>query len=148
MVLRKIATIGYTKKTLRHFVELLREAEVTKVIDVRRHNTSQLAGFSKKDDLNFILGLLGIKYEYLPQLAPTEEMLEKFRSNKNWDEYQMAYQELLKEENVLSLLSPSFEGHETICLLCTEEAPDQCHRRLLAGYLSRQLPEAEIIHLR
>ena len=44
-----LLTIGTSKKSLRRFIELLREAKVDAVIDTRRSNTSQLAGFSKKD---------------------------------------------------------------------------------------------------
>lgn len=144
---QKIATIGYTKKSLRHFVELLQKAGITKVIDVRRHNTSQLAGFSKKGDLDFILGLVGIKYEHLPELAPPEEMLKRYHADKNWVEYQQAYEELLQEGLDFSSLKPSLENPGVICLLCTEESPEHCHRRLLAEYLSRQLPQAEVVHL-
>lgn len=106
-----------------------------------------MAGFSKKDDLDFILSLLGIKYEYLPQLAPTDEMLDKYHLDKNWDEYEKAYDELLRESVDFAQLRPSLEDQEVVCFLCTEDLPDQCHRRLLAEYIGRQLPEVEVVHL-
>jgi len=67
------------EKPLRRFIELLREAEVDVVIDTRRNNTSQLAGFSKKDDLAFLL-IEGfqIHYEHRPELAPSELLLAAF----------------------------------------------------------------------
>ncbi|MHB9099794.1 MAG: DUF488 family protein, partial [Syntrophales bacterium] len=64
-----VCTIGFAKKSLRTFIEKLQAADVKKVIDIRLHNTSQLAGYAKKDDLGYILGLVGIAYEHHPELA-------------------------------------------------------------------------------
>ena len=43
-------------------VTLLREADADGVVDIRQNNTSQLAGFAKRDDLAFILETVGIGY--------------------------------------------------------------------------------------
>ena len=76
-----ICTIGYTKKSLEHFVRLLQEAGVDAVIDIRLRNTSQLAGFAKRDDLAFLLCKgFGIKYEHHPELAPTPEILDAYKA--------------------------------------------------------------------
>jgi len=143
----RIYTIGHNKKSLRQFIDLLRQAQVTKVIDVRLNNTSQLVGFAKKEDLGFILELVGIEYEHLPQLAPTKEILKKFTQGKNWDEYEGAYLQLLKERNPIALLEQHSEGNQTVCLLCSEEKPDQCHRRLLAEYMQSYFPNIKVYHL-
>ncbi len=50
-----IATIGFTQSTAEHFFERLIGAGVRKVVDVRLHNTSQLAGFAKAEDLAWFL---------------------------------------------------------------------------------------------
>lgn len=44
----KTLAIGFTRMTARNFFGRLSEAGVRKVIDVRLHNTSQLAGFAKR----------------------------------------------------------------------------------------------------
>ena len=75
-----ISTIGTSKKSLKRFIELLKEAKVDLVVDIRLHNTSQLAGFSKKDDLAYILELVEVEYIHLPNLAPTEELFKSYRS--------------------------------------------------------------------
>jgi len=145
--MNKIYTIGHNKKSLRKFIELLHQAQVTKVIDVRLNNSSQLVGFAKKDDLSFILNLVGIEYEHLPQLAPTKKIREKFKQDNNWDEYKEAYLRLLDERGALNFLEQSFKDSETICLLCAEDKPDQCHRRLLAECVPSYHPDIEICHL-
>ncbi len=44
-----------TNKRAERFFETLRQAGVKRVVDVRLNNMSQLAGFSKKDDLKYFL---------------------------------------------------------------------------------------------
>jgi uncharacterized protein (DUF488 family) len=145
--MNRIYTIGHNKKNLRKFIELLRQAKVTKVIDVRLNNTSQLVGFAKKEDLSFILELVGVEYEHVPQLAPTEELRKKFKQDKNWDEYKDAYLRLLNERDALTLLEQSSGAKQVLCLLCSEDKPDRCHRRLLAEYIQSHCPDIEICHL-
>jgi uncharacterized protein (DUF488 family) len=43
----KVFTIGFTRSSAEHFFNRLVSAGVRKVVDVRVHNTSQLAGFAK-----------------------------------------------------------------------------------------------------
>jgi uncharacterized protein (DUF488 family) len=45
-----IYTIGFTKKNAEQFFEALRKSGAKRVVDVRLHNASQLAGFTKKQD--------------------------------------------------------------------------------------------------
>ncbi len=55
MAKAKISTIGFTKTTAERFFERQLNANVKKVVDVRLHSTSQLAGFAKADDLAYLL---------------------------------------------------------------------------------------------
>ena len=76
----KIYTLGFTKKSAATFFELLRESGAKRVVDVRLNNSSQLAGFAKKDDLAYFLKkICRMEYVHLPQLAPTREMLDAYR---------------------------------------------------------------------
>ena len=50
----KLYTIGFTKKTAEEFFTLLIENKIRTIIDIRRKNTSQLAGFTKKNDLKSV----------------------------------------------------------------------------------------------
>jgi len=142
-----IYTIGFTKKSLKKFIDLLKRAGVTKVVDIRLNNTSHLAGFAKGDDLEFLLKEgFGIEYEYMPIFAPTKEILDSYRRDKNWERYEDRYLELLKDKDIAKLKNLN-DKNNTICLLCSEDLPDKCHRRLLAEYLKSIEPELKIIHL-
>ena len=132
-----IYTIGFSKKSLRKFIQLLQEAGVTKLIDTRLNNTSQLAGFAKKNDLKYILELVGIDYAHESILAPTAEMLKNYKNKKiTWENYEKTYLKLIEERDILNQIFNHMSG-ETICFLCSENHPDHCHRRLLAEFVQR-----------
>ncbi len=69
-----VHTIGFTKKTAAEFFGLLRQSGTKRIVDVHLNNISQLAGFSKRDDLQYFLReIVGIDYIHLPLLAPTQD---------------------------------------------------------------------------
>lgn len=143
----KLYTIGFTEKTAEEFFSLLKKAGIKKILDARLNNVSQLAGFAKGRDLKFFLKeILDAKYDHDKNLAPTKDLLKKYRDEKiSWKEYEVEYTELLSKRNVLKKID--FEGLDGSCLLCSEHEPDMCHRRLLAEYLKKANSEIEIIHL-
>ena len=143
-------TIGYTKSTLKGFIERLKTAGVDGIIDIRLNNTSQLAGFSKKDDLDFLLTEgFGIDYVHVPDLAPTPEILDEFKKSKDWAVYESHYDRLIAERDMVGLLARLVgkRGLSKPCLLCAEPVADKCHRRLLAEAVQLGSDDLEVIHL-
>ena len=143
----KIFTIGFTKKSAEKFFIKLREAGVKRIIDVRLNNVSQLAGFAKRDDLCYFLKTIcGIDYIHLPELAPTKEILDEYKKNKgDWSLYEKSFLALLSERQIENKMSKdTLNGG---CLLCSEEKPDHCHRRLVAEYLNDKWGNIKIIHI-
>jgi uncharacterized protein (DUF488 family) len=143
-----IYTIGYTKKSLEEFIRRLQETDVEAVIDVRLRNTSQLAGFSKRDDLAFLLREgFGIEYEHRPELAPTAEILETYKASGDWEAYERSFRRLLDERKAEEAGRDVLSRFRRPCLLCSEPDADQCHRRLVADWWKRHLPSITVIHL-
>jgi len=143
-----ICTIGFTQTTAERFFERLRSAGIRRLMDVRLNNTSTLAGFSKRDDLAYFLRtILVADYVHEPLLAPTDEMLSRYRKKEvGWDAYAEAFQALLDERGAESKLDrASFETPSV--LLCSEATADHCHRRLVAEYLAGAWGDIEIVHL-
>ncbi len=141
-------TIGFTQKTAEQFFNKLIQAGVKRVIDIRLNNSSQLAGFSKKEDLKYFLKIICniIDYVHLAELAPTKEILEEYKKNKgDWAVYEKHFLELLADRKVGEKLSP--DTFHQACLLCSEDTPDHCHRRLVAEYLSERWGNVEIKHI-
>jgi uncharacterized protein (DUF488 family) len=80
----KLFTIGFTQKSAEDFFTRLKVAGVKRLVDVRLNNRSQLAGFAKKEDLSFFVREINhIAYVHLPLLAPTQEMLDKYKKHKD-----------------------------------------------------------------
>jgi uncharacterized protein (DUF488 family) len=145
---RTLCTIGFAQKSLRRFVELLQSAGVTKLIDTRLYNTSQLAGFAKKDDLQFICETFGIRYEHVVDFAPTDEMMKRYKNvDKDWATFERDFVDLLVQREAARLWETEVFDPGVNCLLCAEHDPEHCHRRLVAEHLQRAYPEIEIKHL-
>lgn len=141
-------TIGYERRPLSEFIRLLQEAKVDAVIDVRLRNTSQLAGYTKRDDLAFLLSEgFGIAYEHHPELAPTAEILDGYMEDQEWPRYSARFVALLHERLAESVGRSILARYEAPCLLCHEAAPERCHRRLVAEHWAAQMPELAIVHL-
>ncbi len=141
-------TIGFTNKSAENFFRLLNRNGVKKVIDTRINNSSQLAGFSKGKDLAFFVKeICNADYEHRVDFAPTRELLNSYRKGEiDWSKYTESYLNLLKTRAIEKKISQS--QLESSCLLCSEDLPDMCHRRLLAEYLKQFYPEIKISHLK
>ena len=143
----KVFTIGFTKKSAPDFFDLLRQAGIRRVVDVRLHNVSQLSGFAKKDDLAYFLQeLCGVEYLHLPELAPTGDMLDAYRKqHRDWETYEGRFIALMQQRRIEETVSKNLIADG--CLLCSEDEPRHCHRRLVAEYLGRHWGNLEIVHL-
>ena len=142
----KLFTIGFTKTSAEAFFSRLSNARVKKVVDVRLNNISQLAGFAKRDDLRYFTEkICGIAYQHLPQLAPTQDILDEYRKTKSgWTAYERKFLDLMARRKVEDLDRFQMDGG---CLLCSEDKPHYCHRRLVAEYLREKWGDLQIEHL-
>ena len=144
----EVYSIGFTKKTAEQFFGLLKKMGIRRLVDVRLNNRSQLAGFTKQDDLQYFLSAIcGADYLHKPLLAPTQEILSAY-SNKsiNWGEYERKFVSLISERRIDETLDRSLFSVPT-ALLCSEPKPDRCHRRLVLEYLRNKWGELSIHHL-
>ena len=144
-----IYTIGFTKKDAEAFFHLLEEAKIERLIDTRINNRSQLSGFAKRDDLEFFLDeLLDADYVHDTDLAPTKELLNEWRDDEiTWNEYEGRFEQLMAEREIEKSLDQS-QLHEPTVLLCSENKPDYCHRRLIVEYLDKKWGDVNGVHLR
>jgi uncharacterized protein (DUF488 family) len=143
-----IYTIGFTQKPAAQFFSALKTHGIRRLIDVRLNNTSQLAGYTKRDDLAYFLHeVLDAYYVHEISLAPTQDILSAYRSHAiDWPEYARRYTELLESRHVETTLDPAlFEV--PAALLCSEPMQDKCHRRLAAEYLDRKWGNVRTIPL-
>jgi len=147
--LNKIATIGFGKKSAERFVDLLRSAGVTTVIDTRRRPDSPLSGYARKRDLPFLLRETGgISYEHWLELAPPDDLLQEYRELKNWSRYVDEFEtRVLATREARDAMTRLLERDETVALLCSEPTPEKCHRRLVVERMRQIDPALDIVHL-
>lgn len=142
-------TIGFTRRSAEEFFEALRAARVERVLDIRLQNTSQLAGFTKKEDLPYFLDrLIGAEYSHEPLLAPDEESFRAYRSGEiDWPHFRSQYRAALRRRKASTAIDwPGLLRKRTV-LLCSEPEPDRCHRSILVDHLRRTGHEIEATHL-
>ncbi|AFY91956.1 DUF488 family protein [Chamaesiphon minutus] len=143
----ELFTIGFTQKNAQKFFETLKKSGVQRVIDTRLNNISQLAGFTKKTDLEYFLKIIGnIEYVHILDLAPTKDILDEYKKNKgDWGVYEKKFLQLLANRKIEKKVSPLLI--DGACLLCSEPTPHNCHRRLVAEYLNEKWGNIKICHL-
>jgi len=143
----KLFTIGFTKKSAEQFFTRLKQPGLVRLLDVRLNNVSQLAGFTKKHDLQFFLReICAIDYVHLPELAPTQDILAAYKkAGGEWSVYEGQFLALMAARRVEETLDRNLLAGG--CLLCSEPTPEHCHRRLVAEYLRGKWGDVEIEHL-
>ena len=143
----KIFTIGFTKKSAETFFTRLKSAGVKRLVDVRLNNVSQLSGFAKKDDLRFFTkSICNIDYVHALDLAPTADILDAYKKQKgDWSVYERQFLDLMSKRRIEE--TTPREMLDGGCLLCSEEKPQYCHRRLVAEYLKEKWGDVEIEHI-
>jgi uncharacterized protein (DUF488 family) len=144
----EVFTIGFAKRHAADFFGALRRAQIKRLLDIRLHNSSQLAGFTKKEDLPFFLKeICGADYIHEPLLAPTPEIFDAYRKNKgSWQDYEQRFLALMRERNIEESIDKRLFDLPSV-LLCSEPTADRCHRRLVLEYLHEKWDGVTIIHL-
>ena len=132
-----VYTIGFTKKDAKTFFEFLKDNGITLVVDVRLNNTSQLAGFSKYPDIKYFLEKCAVcKYKSDKMFAPKELTLKDYKKGIiDWNEYVKQFYLTMQERKIVDYIKANYNEiikTEKICFLCSEETPNNCHRRLIA----------------
>lgn len=145
----QLLTIGFTQKTAEQFFSLLHQNNVDVVVDVRLRPNSQLSAFAKQRDLPYFLQTInGCDYRHLLDMAPTDEMLDRYRKEKDWGSYMQAFRELLETRDLIQQLDIGWWQTHRACLLCSEHEPHECHRAVVAEYLQAYWPAIEVVHLK
>lgn len=143
----RVFTIGFTRKSAEAFFAAICNSGARRVVDVRLNNVSQLAGFSKRDDVGYFLRAIGgLDYVHRPDLAPTQALLDEYRKRQGgWPAYERQFLALMQERRIEETVPRDLIAEA--CLLCSEDTPQRCHRRLVAEYLRDRWGDLEIVHL-
>jgi uncharacterized protein (DUF488 family) len=145
----EIITIGFAQTPAAEFFGKLKRAGVRRLMDVRLNNTSQLAGYAKRDDLRFFLReICDAQYEHEPLLAPTQAMLDALKKQKgSWQLYEEEFLGLMAKRRIEETLDRQSFADTPTALLCSERTAAHCHRRLVLEYLQPKWPGVMAVHL-
>jgi len=134
----RLFTIGFAHKSARQFFDLLAKHHIKKIVDIRLSNNNQLAGYTKKEDLrHFLKEIANIEYVYMPELAPTEELMKAKREKTiSMNDFEKKFLKLLKKREIEKIVKE--EDLNMSCLLCSEASAGECHRSVVTKYLLKR----------
>lgn len=130
-------TIGFAKKTVEQFLELLKAKGVKTLLDMRKNPVSMFRPEFNKDNISKVLRENKIKYMHYPKLGVPEEIREELAKTGDYDRFFRWY-----DENVIRTTLAESVDFETLsyplALMCVELDPTKCHRHRIALALEKR----------
>lgn len=138
-----IITVGYEGLSIDEFLMKLIQEKVQVLADVRKNAWSMKFGY-KKFTLNSLCKNIGIEYLNYPSLGISGTHRKNLKSKRDYDAlFNHFRRELIKKENELKTLMQMAEERR-IALMCFEQDPAYCHRRIVAEELAKMGLEVTI----
>ena len=127
----RVLTIGHSNHPIAHFLDLLKSQSVQVVADTRSHPYSEYATQFDQKPLKNTLEGEGVRYVFLGRELGGRPDGDEFYDDDGHVLYgRVAETELFQEG--LSRLEKGIREYK-VAMLCAEENPAACHRRLLVG---------------
>ena len=141
----KIWSVGHSNHSIERFIEILNESGIASIVDLRSQPYSRYTGHFNQIPLQRALETAGIKYTFLGNELggrPTDKMMYDTVGHVLYGE--MAKSQLFNEglEQLIAI-----SGQSPTAMMCSEEDPTDCHRRLLVTRVLEELP-IPVMHIR
>lgn len=138
--MQKLFTQSAYETSAEAFFDNILKNQADLVLDVRLKNSSQLCGFTKKRDLEYLISkLAGAVYIHDPRFAPTSEMLDRYLKHWiSWDKYAEQYTQLMDQRNILSVFQNNYSSFKNICILGTATKKRRSHSEILIRLLDQE----------
>jgi uncharacterized protein (DUF488 family) len=142
---KTIFTIGHSNLDLEAFIKLLKANEINVLVDIRSNPYSRFAYQFNKDDIMKAIPASGIKYLYLGKELGGKPEGTEFYDSEGYVLYSRIADSPLFAEGIERLI----KGIKTyrVAIMCSEENPINCHRRLLVGKMLAD-HGVNILHIR
>ncbi len=127
----RVFTVGHSNHTVEYFLGLLRSQAIQVVVDTRSQPYSKYAVQFDYDSLKAALEAAGIRYLYLGRELGGRPEGDEFYDETGHVLYDRVASTRLFQKG-LSRLEKGIREY-TVALVCAEESPAECHRRLLIG---------------
>jgi toxin-antitoxin system, toxin component, hipA family len=128
--------VGYEGLTISEYIQVLRDLQVSTLVDVRLNATSRKPGFSKTR-LKGYLADAGIPYLHYRELGNPKDNRKGFWDDPSTGSHVQSVNHfknlILCDDYKVSLLKnlKNMSQCENVALLCYEKAPEKCHRTVL-----------------
>jgi uncharacterized protein (DUF488 family) len=130
-----ICSIGYEKKDIDLFLDLLVQNDVEMLVDVRRNPFSMSSAYIGSR-LESTLKKAGIDYLHVPELGIDGEYRKNLESDKDYEELFSLYRrEMLPKNEEKTRMVAKLGKEKRIALMCFEADKCHCHRGVLAEKL-------------
>ncbi|MBI4201960.1 MAG: DUF488 domain-containing protein [Chloroflexi bacterium] len=140
-----VYTIGHSNQQLDTFVQLLRKHGIEALVDVRSSPVSTYAAQFNEKELKAALPPMGVKYLYMGKELGGRPSGAGFYDAKR----RVLYDQVAQSPNFshgIERLKLGLKSYR-IAIMCSEEAPINCHRRLLIGHVLIGAG-IEVVHIR
>lgn len=132
---KTIWTIGHSNHPLEEFLNLLQKHRLEVLVDVRSSPYSAYASDFNKEAIEAPLRARGIRYLFLGDLVGGRAEGEQFYDPQGRVLYDRLAESAGFRQGIQRLLG-GIENYRVV-LMCGEEDPTDCHRRLLIGRVLR-----------
>lgn len=141
----RIFTIGHSNNSIEHFLSLLEQHNIDVVVDVRSSPFSKFANQFNKQNLDLSIANARKKYLFLGRELGGMPKDDIYYDDEGFVLYwKIAESELF--QHAISRICKGIASY-TVALMCGEENPSNCHRRLLVGRVLNGYG-AELLHIR
>lgn len=141
----RIYTIGHSSHSAEHFLGLLAQHRIQVLVDTRSAPYSRFTPHFDRESLRDLVAPAGVKYLFLGDAIGGRP-----RDERHYDHQGRArYGAMVKSKDFLEAIARLERGAAEfrVALLCSEEDPADCHRRLLIGRVLLDRG-AELMHIR
>jgi len=140
-----IFTIGHSNHEIQRFIDLLKSNEIQVLVDIRSSPYSRFAPQFNKHDFKKTIQAAGIKYLFLGKELGGKPEDPEFYDPEGFALYSRIAKSPLFLEGIERLIN-GIRNYRVV-LMCSEENPAHCHRRLLVGRVLNE-KGVQIQHIR
>jgi uncharacterized protein (DUF488 family) len=138
-------TLGYEKREPTEFLVILKENNIEILADIRINPISRKKGFSK-NQLTQALNENGIEYVHVRELGTPQEIRDRLRADGDFERFLREYEAYLKTQSEALRRLAELASARRTCIMCFERDYKQCHRQVVAEYLTRRF-KLDVTHL-
>lgn len=141
----KLFSIGHSNHSLEHLLNLLQNAGVRLVIDVRSRPYSRYFPHFNRKSLETALARAGIRYEFFGESLGGKPEQPEFYNRDGRVDYGRLSNTTKFQKGLELMLSHAAKCSAVI--MCSEEDPAKCHRSMLIGQALRGM-NVDLVHIR